>query len=96
MTPPVELVLRSVEVSVVMARLEVVALPLVSAVVLKMDDVAFVVLRFVANRLVEVAFVAVALVNTPVDGVAAPIGVFSIVPPLIVSASGICASVARP
>ncbi len=47
-------------------------------------------------RLVVVAFVAVALVNTPVDGVSVPIGVLLMVPPLMVSASGICASVARP
>jgi hypothetical protein len=46
--------------------------------------------------LVEVALVDVELVKTAVFGVAAPMGVFSIVPPLMVSASGTCASVAEP
>ena len=43
-----------------------------------------------------VAFVDVAFVATTVDGVVAPIGVLSIVPPLIVKASVTCASEAVP
>jgi hypothetical protein len=41
----------------------------------------------VTERVPATALVVVTLVNTPVLGVVAPIGVFSIVPPLIVSAS---------
>ena len=40
--------------------------------------------------------VEVALVKTPVFGVVLPIGVFSIVPALIVRLSATCASVAEP
>ena len=47
-------------------------------------------------RLVVVAFVDVEFVNTPVDGVVAPIGVFSIVPPEMVRLSATWASVAEP
>ena len=46
--------------------------------------------------LVEVALVEVELVKTPVDGVAAPIGVFSIVPAEMVRLSATCESVAEP
>src|SRR3989344_2955114 len=45
---------------------------------------------------VDVAFVEVELVKTPVDGVAAPIGVFSMVPAEMVRLSATCASVAEP
>ena len=47
-------------------------------------------------REVEVALVEVELVKTPVEGVEAPMGVFSMVPPEMVSASVTCASVAEP
>jgi hypothetical protein len=46
--------------------------------------------------LVVVALVDVAFVKTAVEGVEVPIGVFSMLPPVIVSASAICASVAIP
>jgi hypothetical protein len=46
--------------------------------------------------LVEVAEVEVEFVKTPVDGVVAPIGVFSIVPPEMVRLFATCASVAEP
>ncbi len=41
----------------------------------------------VAKKLVEVRLVARKVVNTPVEGVFAPIGVLSIAPPFIVRAS---------
>jgi hypothetical protein len=47
-------------------------------------------------RRVTFRFEEVALVNTPVLGVVAPIGVFSIVPPLIVSASATLLSPSDP
>ena len=46
--------------------------------------------------MVEVALVEVALVNTPVEGVVAPIGVLSMVPAEMVRLSATCASVAEP
>jgi hypothetical protein len=52
--------------------------------------------RLVKKAFVEVMLVEVMLVNTPVDGVFAPIGVLSIVPPLIVSASAILLSPSEP
>ena len=58
-TPPVELVFKSVLVSAERARLVVVALVATLLVAKKVDDVAFVVLRFVAKKLVEVALVVV-------------------------------------
>jgi len=57
--PPVEFVLRSVDVSAESARFVVVALVETLFVAKKVDDVAFVVLLFVAKKLVEVAFVVV-------------------------------------
>ena len=45
---------------------------------------------------VVVAFVDVLLVKTPVDGVVAPIGELSMVPPEMVRLSATCASVAEP
>jgi hypothetical protein len=50
----------------------------------------------VTARFVVVAFVDVALVNTPDDGVVAPIGVLSIVPPAMVRLLATCASDAVP
>lgn len=58
MTPPVELVLRSVEVSVVIARLVVVAFVVRLLVVLK-----FVVVAFVARRLMNVEVAVVVAVK---------------------------------
>ena len=62
MTPPVPLVLRSVEVRPESARLVVVAFVRTPLVVLKFVDVALVPLKLVAKRFVEVAFVDVLLV----------------------------------
>jgi hypothetical protein len=50
----------------------------------------------VTVRVPATAFVVVTFVNTPVDGVVAPIGEFSIVPPLIVSASATLLSPSEP
>jgi hypothetical protein len=47
-------------------------------------------------KLVVVAFVVVELVKTPVEGVEAPIGVLSTVPPEMVRLFATCASVAVP
>ena len=49
--------------------------------------------KVVAKKAVEVAFVLVELVNTPVLGVVAPIGVELMVPPLMVKPSTTNASV---
>ena len=59
MTPPVPLVLRSVEVSAERARFVVVALVVLLLVAKKIDEVAFVVLRLVVKKFVDVAFVVV-------------------------------------
>ena len=48
------------------------------------------------NELVVVALVEVEFVKTPVFGVVLPIGVFSMVPALMVRLSATCASVAEP
>ena len=61
MTPPVPLVLRSVEVRPESARLVVVAFVRTPLVVLKFVDVALVPLKLVAKRVVEVALVVVPL-----------------------------------
>jgi len=59
MTPPVELVLRSVEVSDASAKFVEVAFVSVLLVAKKIDEVALVVLLFVAKKFVEVALVVV-------------------------------------
>lgn len=65
----------------------------VRPVVLRLVEVTLVKVLFVPVRLVAKRLVLVALVKTPVDGVLAPIGVLSIVPPLMVRAFTTMASV---
>ena len=74
MTPPVPLVLRSVEVMPESARLVVVAFVRTPFVVLKFVEVALVPLKLVAKRLVVVAFVDVLFVIvTPLKVEEAPL-----------------------
>ena len=68
------------------ARL-IVAVPIFPAVAFKKPERDAMVSSLETARLVVVAFVDVALVKTAVDGVAAPIGVFSMVPAEIVRLS---------
>lgn len=68
-------------------KLVVVALVMVARVPIRLVIVPFVAVRVEAKSVVEVAFVEVDLVNTPVLGVVAPIGVLSITPPLMVKLS---------
>jgi hypothetical protein len=73
-----------------------VALVQVRLVGVKFVAVKFVNDAFVANRFVDVALVDVVFVNTPVEGVVAPIGELLIVPPLMVRMSEILVSVNVP
>lgn len=82
-----------VEKRFVLVTLVMVAFVPVRFVMLALVPVAEVYVKFVPLRLVAKKLVLVAFVKTPVDGVEAPIGVLSIVPPLMVSALTTMASV---
>ncbi len=94
----VELVeVRFVTVRALKERPETVA-PVKSTrpVAVRLVEETLVEVRFVEARFVVVAFVVVTFVKTPVEGVMAPIGVLSMVPPLTVSASAMFPSAREP